>query len=94
LRGFLLENREFPEHYHGLQAAEIRQLTCNDQQFVLEDLRLQFECCEIYNEDIMDLSADWQPRDKTGNCPARAKLALKENNRKIFIKGFCGCSLI
>ena len=85
IRDCLLECREFPKDF-DLKSDEMRSFVLNEEKFQLEDLKYEFECFEIYNEDIMDLSQD-PIKDKTGQFLPRIKLQLKENNRKIFIKG-------
>ena len=86
IRDCLIECREFPNDF-DLKSDEIRSFMLNEETFQLEDIKYEFECFEIYNEDIMDLSQDPIRDNKTGQIFPRTKLQLKENNRKIFIKG-------
>lgn len=61
-------------------------LNKNDNKFSLLDIKIFMEACEIYNEDIYDLSIE-QRKDNFGII-ARPKLQIKElNNKKILIKG-------
>lgn len=85
IRTFFRENREFPIEW-GLKSGDFKSLKLNNEEFGLEDIRYEFQSFEIYNEELVDLTQD-PPRDQKGQILARPRLALKENNRRIIIKG-------
>jgi len=85
IKNLLLFGRQFPAEY-DMKAEDIKHQTSNSESFALEDIRYEFECFEIYNEEIMDLSQDLI-KDKMGQILPRIKLQIKENNRKTLIKG-------
>ncbi len=89
IKAFLKENKDnnnensddFIRNLKGIQ-----EIDNNNERYFLDDLKYVFECFEIYNEDIMDLSQELT-KDKNGQIQTRQRLYLKEINKKIIIKG-------
>lgn len=76
-----IKNEEFISSWK-----ELIELENGSERFRLNEMKINFEALEIYNEDLMDLSLDL-PRDKSGIILVKPKLYLKEINRKIIVKG-------